>query len=473
MPDADRETDVIVIGGGPAGYVAAIRATQLDLAVTLVERERVGGSCLNHGCIPSKALISATDLAHRVREAGRMGIDGDPDVDVGQLVSWKDRIVTRLTRGVEGLCEGNGVVIESGTGQFVDAHHVRVSAPDRDEPVTIRFEHGIIATGSRPIELPALPFEEPGIWDSRQALAVDAAPDRLAVVGAGYIGMELAAVFAKLGTDVTVIELLEQALVRYDSRATEIIVERMEGLGVEFRLGQQVTDVERTAEDRLSLTVTEQDDEPTPAVTANAVLVAVGREPVSDTLALDAAGLAPAEDGTIETDAAGRTPVDHLFAVGDVTGDPMLAHAGMAEGVVASETIAGEAAATDPHAVPEVVFTDPELARVGLDVAGADEAGYEPIVGEFPLRASGRAMTTGQTDGHVRVIADEETEQILGGRIVGPEASELIAEIGLAVETEATLSTVGETIHAHPTLAESVKEACELALGRPMHVLDR
>ncbi len=473
MPEHDRETDVAVIGGGPAGYVAAIRASQQDLDVTLVERERVGGSCLNHGCIPSKALISATDLAHRVREADRMGIDGDPTVDMAGVVRWKDRIVTRLTKGVEALCSGNDVELIAGTGTFRDEETLMIEPVDEGDSITLAFEHAIIATGSRPVELPHLPFATESVWDSRQALAASSAPDRLAVIGAGYIGMELAGVFSKAGSDVTVIELLDAVLPQYDAELTEPVADRAADLGIEFRLGERVVGFDRLEDGSLILELATAAGDGADPQPADAVLVAVGREPVSDTVKLGTTGIEPADDGTVPTDRTGETDVSGIYAVGDVTGDPMLAHVGMTEGIAASEAIAGVSDGFGHAAIPEVVFTDPEIAIVGQTAAEAEAAGREPLVGEFPLRASGRAMTMNQTDGFVRVVADEETERVLGGAVVGAEASELIGELGLAVELEATLPEVAGTIHAHPTLAEGIVEACELALGQPIHFLDR
>lgn len=471
--DISTGTDVVVVGGGPAGYTAAIRAGQRGLDVTLVEKSTYGGTCLNHGCIPSKALISATDLAYRAGDAEQMGIHADPAVDFAAMVDWKDGIVDQLTGGVEKLCKANGVNLVEGTARFLDRDRLAVSHEEGGRGgETLAFEEAIIATGSRPIELPELPFDEEGIIDSREALALDDVPESLVVVGAGYIGMELAGIFAKLGSDVTVIEMLERALVRYEEDLVQPVVQQAEDLGVSLTFGHQVTDWERTRDGHFSI-VAEDAEGDTDTWEAEQLLVAVGREPVTESANVEALGIETDEDGVIPTDARQETDVAGVYAVGDVAGDPMLAHVGMAEGIVASEAIAGEPAMFDHVAIPEVVFTDPEIAVVGMSASEAEEAGYTPNVGEFQLRASGRAMTVGRTDGFVRLVADAETDHLLGGAIVGHEASELIGELGLALELGATLEDIAHTIHTHPTLSEGIMEAAEHGRGEAIHRLNR
>ena len=470
--DVSTGTEVAVVGAGPGGYVAAIRAGQLGLDVTLVEKDAYGGTCLNYGCIPSKAMITASDVAHDAGDAEEMGVYADPEVDVGEMVEWKDSVVDQLTGGVEKLCKANGVNLIEGRAEFAGNDKLRVvHGGDGQGSETITYEHCIVATGSKPIEVPGFEFDGEHVIDSRQALAMEEYPESMVVVGAGYIGMEISTVLAKLGVDVTVVEMLDEALVGYEDDLTRPVKQRAEELGIDFEFGLAADSWEESG-DGVVLTAEDEDGETTDFETEK-VLVAVGRQPVTDTLNLDAVGLEPNDDGRLATDDQARTDAENVFAIGDVAPGPMLAHKASKEGEVAAEVVAGEPAALDYQAVPAAVFTDPEIATVGLTADAAEEQGFEPAVGKFPFNASGRALTTGESDGFVRVVADEESGFILGAQIVGPEASELIAELALAVEMGATLEDVASTIHTHPTLAEAVKEASEHALGHAIHTLNR
>ncbi|MFC7197151.1 dihydrolipoyl dehydrogenase [Halosimplex aquaticum] len=470
--DVTTGTDVLVIGAGPGGYVAAIRAGQLDLDVTLVEKDAYGGTCLNYGCIPSKAMISATDVAHDAGHAEEMGIYADPAVDLQGMVEWKDGVVDQLTGGVEKLCKANGVNLVEGRAEFAGEHKARiVHGGEGQGSETIEFEHAIVSTGLKPIQVPGFEFDGEHVLSSRQALALDAVPQSMVVVGGGYIGMELSTVYQKLGCDVTVVEMLDDILPGYEEDVTRVVRERAEDLGADFFFGQAAQDWEEAGD---GITVrTENEDGDVEEFGAETCLVAVGRRPVTDTLELDAVGLEPNENGFLETDHEARTDVDHVFAVGDVAGEPMLAHKASAEGEVAAEVIAGEPSALDHQAIPAAVFTDPEIGTVGMTEAEAEEAGFDPLVGEFPLRANGRALTHGEEDGFVRVVADADSEFVLGAQVVAPEASELIAELALAVEMGAQLEDVAATVHTHPTLSEAVREACANALGEAVHTLNR
>ncbi len=463
--DTPDETEVLVIGAGPGGYVAAIRAGQLDLDVTLVEKEAYGGTCLNYGCIPSKALITATDVAHEAATSANRGVHADPGVNLAETMDWKDDVVDRLTDGVEQLCEAAGAALVEGRAEFVDESTVAVHA-DGDEH-QLSFEYAVVATGSRVVELPGFAFDDDPILNSRQALALEEAPDSLLVVGAGYIGMELAEAYAKAGTDVTVVEMLSEVLPRCESEASELVRERAEELGIDFHFGEQAD--EWTGDDDGITVVTAEEDGTENEYDTDKVLVAVGREPVTDTITPDAIGLETTEDGFIETDGRARTDVEGVFAIGDVAGDPMLAHKGMREGEVAAEVIAGEPAALDYQAVPSVMFTDPEIALIGMTESEAEETGYDVVTGEMPLRANGRALTLGEAEGFVRVVADAEEGYILGAQLVAPEASELVAEFGLAIELGATVEDIAATIHTHPTLAEATKEAAANARDHAIH----
>jgi len=470
--DVTTGTDVLVIGGGPGGYVAAIRAGQLDLDVTLVEKDAYGGTCLNHGCIPSKALISATDVAHDAGNAEHMGVYADPAVDLQGMVEWKDGVVDQLTGGVEKLCKAAGVNLVAGRAEFASEDTARVVHEGEGQGAeTVEFEHAIVATGSRPIEVPGFEFDGEHVLSSRDALSLDSVPDSLVVVGAGYIGMELSTVFQKLGCDVTVVEMLEDVLPGYEDDVTRVVRTRAEELGVDFHFGQAAQEWERAGE---GITVrTENEDGEVAEFGAEKCLVAVGRQPVTDTLNLDALGLEPDEDGFLATDDKARTDLESVFAVGDVAGEPMLAHKASTEGDVAAEVIAGEPAGLDYQAVPAAVFTDPEIGTVGMTEAEAADAGFEPLVGQFPLRANGRALTLGEEEGFVRVVAAGDGEFLLGAQVVAPEASELVAELGLAIEMGARLEDVAATVHTHPTLAEATREACANALGTAVHTLNR
>ena len=470
--DISTGTDVLVVGAGPGGYVAAIRAGQLDLDVTLVEKDAYGGTCLNHGCIPSKALISVADLAHDAGDAEHMGVYADPAVDLQGLVDWKDGVVDQLTGGVEKLCKAAGVNLVEGRAEFSGEHSARVVHGGEGQGAeTVEFEHAVVATGSRPIELPGLEFDGERVLSSRDLLGLESLPEDLLVVGAGYIGMELSTAFRKLGCDVTVVEALDGALPGYEDDVSRAVRTRAEELGVEFHFGEAAQGW--TERDDGVTVRTESEDGETAEFDAETCVVAVGRRPVTDTLNLDAVGLEPNDDGVLETDEQCRTAVDHLFAVGDVAGEPMLAHTASYEGEVAAEAIAGEPAAVDRQATPAAVFTDPEIGTVGMTESEAAEAGFDPLVGEFPLRSSGRALTLDEQEGFVRVVAASDGEFLLGAQLVAPEASELLGELGLAIEMGAQLEDVAATVHTHPTLSEAVREACANALGRAIHTLNR
>ena len=465
-----KQTGVAIVGAGTGGYVAAIRAAQLDLDVTLIEAGEFGGTCLNFGCIPSKALIHATNVAHEAGHAEEMGVYADPDVDFGEMVDWKDGVVDTLTGAVEKLCKANRVNLVEGWATFEDEHSLTVDLLDGGEE-HYEFDHAIVATGSRPIEIPGFEFDGEHILSSRHALDLEALPEELLVVGAGYIGMELSMIFAKLGVDVTVVEMLEEMLPGYDRDLTRPVEKRAADLDIEFQFGEAANDWWET-EDGLVLETETKDGEHFEYAAEKAV-VAVGREPVIDSANLEALGIDIDENGFVATDDQGRTTKDHVFAIGDVAGEPLLAHAGSAEGLVAADVIAGGDASMAEKAVPAAVFTDPEIAMVGQSEDDAEAAGYETMVGEFPFQSSGRALSTGHTEGFVRIIGDADTGTVLGARVVGPEASELIAELGLAVETGATIEDVAETIHTHPTLAEATMEAAENVLGHAIHTLNR
>ena len=482
---APSAADLVVIGAGPGGYVAAIRAAQCGLETVLVERGEPGGVCLNHGCIPSKALIEAARHAGSDDQVAELGVERTSELAFDDFAAWQDSVVSRLTGGVQSLCRSNGVTLVEGTGSFVDDQTVEVQPDDLTaDAQTIAFDHAIVATGSRPLEIPGFDYAEDHVLSSRDVLDLEGRPDRLVVVGAGYIGMELASVYAKLGTDVKVVEMLDDVLPPYEDDVSRVVKSHAKDLGVAFHFGYAASDWEETADGgvRVSASAAAADggqaaeaegEADELELEADKVLVAVGRSPVTDTLNLEATGLEPNDNGFLETDDRCRTDVEHIMAVGDVAGEPMLAHKGSKEGQIAAEVVAGEPSAVDYQAMPAAVFTEPEIGTVGLTQAEAEEQGFEPVVGKFPFQASGRALTTNETDGFVRIVADEPSGFVLGAQIVGSEASELIAELGLAIEMGATLEDVASTVHTHPTLAEAVMEAAENALGHAIHTLNR
>ena len=469
--DISTGTDLLVIGAGPGGYVTAIRAGQLGLDVTLVEKDAYGGTCLNEGCIPSKALITAADTAEGARDAEPMGIHADPAVDMARTKAWKDEVVDQLTGGVEKLCKANGVNLVEGRAEFAGAKKARVAHSGEGQgSESIEFEHAVVATGSRPTAVP-FEFDDEYVLSSAGALDLETVPERLLVVGAGYIGMELSTALAKLGTDVTVVEMLDDVLPGYEDDISRVVRKRAESLGIDFHFGEAAEAWHETPQ---GVRVETRDaDGESDEYDADLILQAVGREPVTDTLNLEAVGPEPDEDGFLPTDEQCRTEVDHVFAIGDVAGEPMLAHKASKEGEVVAEVVAGEPAACDYQAMPAAVFTDPEIATVGMTADEATEAGFEPVVGKMPMNASGRALTLNDPEGFVRVVADQETEFVLGAQIVAPEASELVAEFALAIEMGAQLEDVAATVHTHPTLGEACMEAAANARGEAIHTLNR
>lgn len=450
---SDIKTRLLIIGAGPGGYVCAIRAGQLGVETVIVDADAVGGTCLNVGCIPSKALIHAADTFHEIAtvNTGPMGISaGAPSVDMAQTVAWKDGIVERLTGGVSGLMKRAGVRVISGEARFLDGKTVQVSGADGR--VKIQAEQIVIATGSAPVEVPDLPFGG-DILSSTEALALTELPGSLAVVGGGYIGLELSTAFAKLGARVTVIEGEERILPSYDATLTRPVAKRLEALGVTVMTGT------RALSHADGVLATSEGE-----VRADKVLVAVGRRPRTGGIGIEELGLTM--DGPfIRVDANGQTSMRGVFAIGDVTGDPMLAHRAMAQGELVAARIAGEGASWDKRAIPAVCFTDPEIVTCGALPGEID--GTSATL--FPFTANGRAMTLGRDDGFVRVVWRDSDHAIMGLQAVGAGVSELSADFALALEMGARLEDIAATIHAHPTQSETLQEACLKALGRPLH----
>ncbi|MDQ0340411.1 dihydrolipoamide dehydrogenase [Caldalkalibacillus uzonensis] len=461
-----KEVDVLVIGAGPGGYVAAIRAAQLGKKVTIVEKGMLGGVCLNVGCIPSKALISAAHKYELMSDDQGMGITADNvKVDFEKVQEWKQGVVNKLTGGVEALLKGNNVEIIEGEAIFVSEDEVRVNRGYESE--RLKFNHCIIATGSRPVELKPFPFGG-RIISSTEALNLKEIPKSMVVIGGGYIGIELGQTFAKFGTDVTILEGENQILPAFEKQVAQLVQKNLKRLNVNVVKNAMAQSAEQ---DETSVTVTYKVKDKEETITADYLLVTVGRKPNTDELGLDMAGVKMNDRGLIEVDEQCRTSNERIFAIGDVVDGPALAHKASYEGKVAAEVIAGEPSVVDYKVIPAVVFSDPEIATVGLTEAEAKEEGYEVSVGKFPFAANGRALSVNATDGFVKVVANKENGVILGAQVVGMEASNLIAEFGLAIEMGATLEDVALTIHAHPTLGEMSMEAAEVALGQPIHMV--
>ena len=462
---ADVEAEVVVLGAGPGGYTAAFRAADLGLRTVLVERyPTLGGVCLNVGCIPSKALLHSAAV---IDEAGAMaahGIDfGSPSIDIAKLAGWKDKVVGRLTRGLAGLAKQRKVQVVQGTGTFSSPHRLSVETPGRT--TEIGFERAIIAAGSQAVELPGFPDDDPRLMDSTDALVLDDVPDRLLVIGGGIIGLEMATVYAALGSRVNVVELMDGLIPGCDRDLIKPLEQRIRTRYESIRVSTRVTAV--SPEDsglRVTFEGANGDGGPSEEV-FDRVLVAVGRRPNGHRIGAGNAGVHVDERGFIPADRRQRTNVDHIFAVGDIAGEPMLAHKATHEGKVAAEVCAGHKAGFDALAIPSVAYTDPEVAWTGLTETEARERGVEFDKATFPWAASGRALGIGRTEGLTKVLFDRGTGRLLGAGIVGPHAGDLIAEATLAIEMGADARDIGLTIHPHPTLSETFNFAAEMVEG--------
>ena len=465
-----RGCQVAVIGGGPGGYVAALRLAQLGKDVILVDKaRRLGGVCLNVGCIPSKALIHASDLAHEVRHADHLGITvGGLEVDLAKMVAWKDSVVERLTGGIRSLMKNSGVEVITGRAELTSDRSLSVDTEDGQ--VEVQFEQAVIATGSTPLPLAGFDHDGERIIGSSEALSLDRVPGRFVVIGGGYIGLELGSVYAKLGAKVTVVEFLPTLAPSLDPEVGRVLTRRLKQLGVSLLLGHRALRFEDGEPGRVVVLDPEGAEQ---AVEADVVMVSIGRRPSSTGLGLEKVGVATDDKGFIAVNERMQTSVPGIYAVGDVVGGALLAHKAYQEAKVAAEVIAGEPAAFDSVSVPAVIYTDPEIAWVGLTEAEARAAGHNVLTGTFSFKASGRAMSLDATDGFVKAIADADSQQLLGVTAVGRGVSEFIGEATLALEMGAFLEDVGLTIHPHPTMSEALQEAVEAALGKAVHQPNR
>jgi dihydrolipoamide dehydrogenase len=470
---AEYQVDAVVIGAGPGGYHAAIRLGQLGKKVICVDRDEVGGVCLNWGCIPTKALLHVGEVIRHIEDAAAIGLTvPKAEVDPEGVAKFKADVVNANVGGVKTLFKANGVEFLYGEASFRSPTEIAVKNRDGGTD-TIKAANVIVATGSAPIDVKAWPRDGSTIVNSDDAVVVKRIPKNLLVIGGGVIGLEFATVYARMGAKVLVVEMMPQILTGTDLEIAKALGRILKKQGVEIMLGTKVGKIEKDGQTLRATLNGEGTGGKDETRGFDMVLVAVGRHPVTDNLNVQAAGLALDDKGFIPVDAQMRTKVANVFAIGDVTGQPLLAHRAMKQGVVAAEVIAGDkSAAFDPVAVPNCVYTDPEVATVGLSEEEAKAKGYEVRIGKFPLAASGRARTMNETDGLIKLVGDAKNDLLLGMHIVAPQAESLIGEGVIALEMGATLEDIGLSVHPHPTLTESIMDAAEAAHGKAIHIVN-
>lgn len=469
-----QKFDVTVIGSGPGGYVSAIKCAQLGLKTAIIEKEALGGVCLNVGCIPSKAMITATHLLHKAQHNfADMGIviSGPIKVDMKKLVDWKQSVCNKMSGGVQQLLKGNQVTIIKGTAEFVTTNEISVVSVEGKKE-SIQSQYFIIATGSRPIEIPGFPFDEKDICSSTGALAFSEIPKKVVTIGGGYIGLEISSYLRKLGTEVTVVEAQTSLLAGVvDPECAQVVSKKLIKSGVEVLFGAKAKGQKKSGK---QLEVTVELNGKDQKISCDKVLVTVGRRPNGDQSGIKKIGVHVDDRGFVKVDAQRRTNIKNIFAIGDICGQPMLAHKASYEGILVAEVIKGHNRVYDPKMVPAVVFTDPEIASAGMTEEEAKQKGYKDLkIAKFPFAANGRAVSMMETEGFVKMIADSKNNILLGVHIVGPEASNIISEAALAIEMGARLEDLALTIHPHPTLGETMMEAAEATLGHAIHIIQK
>ena len=463
--NGNMKAESVVVGAGPGGYVAAIRLGQLNKKVVLVDEDKLGGICLNYGCIPSKALISASESFDKIKKTSKMGIEVDKiTIDFKKMQEWKDGIVSKLNQGIEFLCKKNNVTIVKGTAFFENSNRLKIT--DGKNISYIDFENAVIASGSKPVELPSFKFDGNKIISSREALCLKEIPKNLVVIGGGYIGLELGTVYARLGSKVCIVEMTEQILPGFDKSVVSILQKNLERLNVDVYVNAKADKIENNK------VVINSKEKGKVLLDASKVLVAVGRYPNTKNLGLENTKVKPDKKRFIEVDKNLKTDDGNIYAIGDVSIGPMLAHKASSQGKFVAEAIAGNKDKYENVVVPAVIFTDPEIATVGLNEREAKNKGIKTKMGKFPFSLSSRAMTKNETEGFVKVIANEKNSKIIGVQIIGSDASDLISEASLAIKMGATLDDVALTIHPHPTLSESLMEAAEATMGKAIHILN-
>ena len=461
--------DLVVIGAGPGGYVAAIRASQLGMKVACIEKEKtLGGTCLNIGCIPSKALLNSSEkFIELSQHAKEHGIQANKvEIDLLKLMQRKEKIIKQLTTGIGFLFKKNKITHISGTASFDDQNTISVSSSDEDKKITAK--NFIIATGSKPIEIPSIPVDEKQIVTSTGALSLESIPKSLLVIGGGYIGLEMGSVWARLGSKVTVVEALDRIVPTMDAEIVKEFLKSLKKQGLEFKLSHKVTSTKLNKNDvEVSM---ESSDKKEIKEKYEIVLMSVGRKPNTEGLNLESVGIKFTGKNTIEINKEFKTSVDNIYAIGDVTLGPMLAHKAEEEAVACVEIINGQKTHVNYNLIPAIVYTDPEVASVGKTEEQLKESKVEYKVGKFPFMANGRALTTSTTDGFVKILADKKTDAILGAHIIGHDAGQLIAEIVTAMEFGGSAEDIARICHAHPTTSEAVKEAALSVDGRAIHI---
>ncbi len=473
MSSAEHQVDVAVVGAGPGGYHAAIRLGQLGKKVLCIDRDEVGGVCLNWGCIPTKALLHVGEVIRHIERAGSLGLKvPKAEIERETVAKFKSDVVNANVGGVKTLFKANGVEFLAGEATLRSRNEIAVKTKD-GASAKVTAEYVVIATGSAPVDVKAWPRDGETILNSDDAVGLTRIPKKLLVIGGGVIGLEFATVYARLGAEVLVVEMMPQILTGTDAEIGKTLGRILKKQSIEIMLNTKVGAIEKRGKAARATISGEGTGGKEEAREFDMVLVAVGRRPVTDNLGLDAAGLSTDERGFIATDRQQRTKVPNVFAIGDVTGAPLLAHRAMKQGVVAAEVINGDkSAAFDPVAVPNCIYTDPEVATAGLSEEEAKAGGYEVRIGKFPLAASGRARTMNETEGLIKLVGDAKSDLLLGMHIVAPQAESLIGEGVMALEMGATLEDIGLSVHPHPTLTEGIMDAAEAAHGKAIHILN-
>jgi len=456
-----KSHDLVVIGAGPGGYVAAIRAAGLGLSVGLIEKENLGGTCLNVGCIPTKTLLANTQTLKKIKDAKEFGIViGNITFDFSKMTARKNRVVEGLRTSLEGLIKAHKITTYRGVGKYTTPREIKVTGQDN---VILKAPKSIIATGSEPLDLKAFPCDHKKVFNSTSILDLTSLPKKIAIVGGGYIGCEFASLYAEMGVEVVILEALSSILPLQPTSISEALTKAYDGQKIEMQTNVFVQEIDRKGKGVKVILAGGK------SVDADIALVAVGRKIVSNSLGLEKAGVAISEKGEVIVNDLMETNVPGIYAIGDVVGKWMLAHVASHQGIVAAENVAGHEKEIHYNAVPAVIFTTPEIAMVGMSIKEAIDAGHAATVGKYPFQVLGKSQATHETEGFVQIVTDKNTGQVLGAQVVGSEASVLIGEMTLAIQNELTLDCVIETIHAHPTVAEAWLEAALLARETPIH----